>query len=103
MQSHDDRDARDRWLESLQAKADRMRSEGLSEITGGKPGEGALGEWTVGNMVVRELPADEHGILRISVGGGPTPVPTDYCVYRGDRAECRRLLSAAVRALASLG
>lgn len=104
MESHRDRDFVDpAWLASLEAKANKMRDAGESQITGGKPGEEELGSWSVGGVTIRQLPVDEHGILRISIGGGDVPSPgMDYCVFRGDRAQCRRLLSKVVRALAAI-
>jgi hypothetical protein len=76
-----------------------MTEERLSEITAGKDGEDELAAWSKCQVRVRQLPPDEHGILRISIGGGETPVPVDYCSFRGDRQECIRLLRRALKAL----
>lgn len=100
MNSHLDSDIRkDGWLRSLEAKADRVRQEKGSQITGGKPGESPLAEWEANGVGVRQLPPDEHGILRISIGGGETPVPLNYLVFRGDHGACVDLLRKALVAL----
>ena len=95
MQSHDDRD----WMRSLSAKAERMKTAGQSEITGGKADETPLATWKSNGVAVVHRPPDEHGVLRISVGGGKTPVPCNYCVFRGDHGACVDLLRAALAAL----
>ncbi len=100
MNSHLDDDVRrDSWLRSLEGKADRIKAEGRSQITGGKPGEECLAAWDSQSVGVRQLPPDEHGILRISIGGGQTPVPLNYCVFRGDHGACVDLLRKALAAL----
>ncbi|KKN80794.1 hypothetical protein LCGC14_0326000 [marine sediment metagenome] len=99
MQTHEDRDARRDWLRSLAAKAEQMCVAGESKITAGKEGEPVLGEWKTNGIDVRHLPPDEHGILRISIGGGETPVPLNYCVFRGDHSACVDLLRKALAAL----
>lgn len=104
MQTHDDRDYhsdfRTRWLDSLEAKADRMQAAGQSKITGGDDGEQPLAEWQHKSVQVRHMPPDEHGILRISIGGGQdTPVELNYCVFRGNRGHCIDLLRKALKAM----
>jgi hypothetical protein len=100
MQTHRDDDVATHWLKSLAAKAEKMVEERQSEIAGGKPDEEVLDAWSRSGMSVRQLPADEHDILRISVGGGTnTPISLDYCVFRGDRVECIVLLRKALKAL----
>ena len=100
MQSHDDRDSRREWLNSLEAKVDRMREAGKSEITGGKPGKPALAEWQSKGIFVRHMPPDEHGILRISIGGGEdTPVSLNCCVFYGDRGRCIDLVQKVLKAM----
>lgn len=98
MQTHEDRDARRDWLSDLTAKADRMLEKKQSQITSGA-GETVLAEWKAHNVGVRQLPPDEHGVLRISVGGGETPVPLNYCVFRGEHGACVDLLRKALAAL----
>lgn len=99
MQSHRDSDA-EAFIDSLRVKAERLQREEKSSLTGGRPGETILGEWSSGGVTVRQLPADEHGVLRISIGGGPqTPVPLDYCVFRGERQQCVDLLRRALGAI----
>ena len=100
MQSHDDRDFRQDWLKDLEAKADRMREAGESKITGGDKGERRLAEWQHKTVHVRHMPPDEHGILRISLGGGEDiPVQLNYCVFRGNRGHCIDLLRKALKAM----
>jgi hypothetical protein len=96
--SHLDRD-QSQWLDELKARAERIKSNGQSKITGGAEGEQVLQEWGFGGVCVRQLPADEHGVLRISIGGGATPVPLNYCVFRGDHGACVDLLRKALAAL----
>ena len=105
MQTHRNEDfmSRSEWLKSLKAKADRMVEDGKSSITAGCPGEKALAEWEHGVdpdvIQVRQMPEDEHGILRISVGGGASLANVNYCVFRGDRTRCAYLLEEAAKAM----
>ena len=104
MDTHFDREHRpnlaDEWMDSLMAKAEKMRAAQQSQITGGKPEEPVLNEWKRKGIHVRELPPDEHGILRISIGGGPdTPTAVDYCVFRGSHGKCVDLLRRALIAM----
>jgi hypothetical protein len=100
MQTHEDADFRREWLKSLEEKADRMREAGESKITGGEEGEQSLAEWKYKTFHVRHMPLDEHGILRISVGGGENiPVQLNYCVFRGNHGHCVDLLRKALKAL----
>ncbi len=92
MRTHHDAD----YLASLEEKAKRMRKAGESEITGGKEGEPELAKWSKAGVDVTKRPDDEHGILRVSVGGNEDMA---YCVFRGKRAECIRLLRRALKAL----
>lgn len=103
MQSHRDSDAeslRSEWMDSLKQEADLCTLQGRSLITGGSHEEKPLNEWKKKGVTVRELPPDEHGILRISVGGGTdTPVALNYCVFRGNHSKCVDLLRKALIAL----
>jgi hypothetical protein len=87
------------FMRRLQGRASEMVERGESQITGGKPGEQPLAEWDYAGVGVRHMPEDEQGIIRISIGGGDTPVPLDYCVIRGDIGKCIDLLRRAERAL----
>lgn len=99
MQSHMDSDANG-WLDSLRRKAEQLQAEGKSRITGGDDGEEPLAAWKSHGVYVKHMPDDEHGILRISVGGGnETPVSLNYLVFRGKYEECISLLEQALRAL----
>ena len=99
MQTHEDsdfdREQQEKWLRELEEKAKKMTDEGASEITAAP----ALLEWKHGRVTVRQLPDDEHGILRISIGGGDTPLGEDYCTFRGDREQIVALLNRAHGAL----
>lgn len=99
MNTHGDGEHNRDWLQSLEAKAEANRAAGKARITGGADGEPVLCEWKSCGVSVRQLPDDEHGILRISVGGGETPVPLNYLVFRGDHSRCVDLLRKALRAL----
>lgn len=99
MQTHEDRDARRDWLDSLEKKAERMQAAKQSEITAGKKGEPVLAEWNASGVDVRQLPPDEHGTLRLSIGRGETPVSLNYCVFRGEHGACVDLLRRALAAL----
>ena len=100
MQTHDDRDFHREWLKSLEEKADRMQAAGESKITGGDEGEQSLAEWKGKGVFVRHMPPDEHGLLRISIGGGDeSPIQLNYCVFRGNRGHCIDLLRKALKAM----
>lgn len=94
MQSHDDRE----WDDSLKRKAAAMQELGLSQITGGSPGEPELARWKHGELTVIRRPDDEHGIARVSIGGSEEHLDTMYCVFRGNPNACRALLYEAVKA-----
>lgn len=94
------RDAkREEWLNNLIDKAEAARAAGQSSITGGADGEPIIAQWKAFDVGVRHLPDDEHGILRISIGGGETPLPLNYCVFRGNHQACIELLRKALKAL----
>ena len=89
METHRDSEHRREWLRSLKEKARENREAGLVTITGGAADEEVLAAWQSHGVDVRQRPPDEHGILRISVGGGDdTPVKLNYCVFRGDHSKC---------------
>lgn len=62
-------------------------------------GEPLLAEWQSNGVHVMQRPDDSQGILRISIGGGKTPIPLNYCVFRGARGACIDLLRKALKAL----
>lgn len=101
MNSHLDSDARrSQFLDELQRRAEHIKGEGRSQITGGKEGEESQAEWKSHGVNVRQLPDDDQGILRISIGGGANlPVAVNYCVFRGERSRCIDLLRKALKAL----
>jgi hypothetical protein len=101
METHDDRDALPPgWLDSLRVKAQKMVEAGESQITAGKPDEKPLTDYRRGGVAVTQLPEDEHGILRLSIGCHPdAPIDTAYLVFRGDRGKCQSLLRRALKAL----
>ena len=99
MQTHDDK-SHSPFFEQLQARADKMREQKLSEITAGKEDEKELARWKAHGMTVVVRPNDPQDILRVSVGGGSkTPVPLNYCTIRGGTGQCIELLERAIRAL----
>jgi len=104
MQTHRDSEHNNemtrQWWASLEAKAAKMVAAADSTITAGVDGEPVLAEWRQNRMTCIQRPDDEHGILRISVGGDhPLHKSLNYCVFRGDRTRCAYLLEQAVRAL----
>jgi hypothetical protein len=103
MQTHEDSDFSRRWFESLKERAEESKASGKGKITAGEDGESTLNQWKAKGVHVRQLPPDEHGILRISVGGGETPVPLNYLVFRGDHSRCVDLLRKALKALEAGG
>ncbi len=102
MQSHSNSDFPDGFdFDGLVEKAERMNREGTNTITAGKQDEEPLASWSANRMSVTEMPPDEHGVLRLSVGGllDGRPGPWGYLVFRGNRDQCRRILERALRAL----
>lgn len=105
MESHMDnqhtRSLNKEWLESLQKKAEKVVAAEASSITVGKAGESPLTEYDADNGVfVRRMPEDEHGIIRVSVGGGDNlPVKGDYCTFRGNAKQAVKLLHKAIQAI----
>lgn len=99
MQTHQDRTHGDEFMKRLRERAAQMKRDKASEITAGAAGEKPLAEWKSNGVGVRHMRPDEQGILRISIGGGDTPVPMNYCVFRGELGECIDLLERAVKAL----
>ena len=76
-----------------------MFAQGESDITAGSPGEPTLQQYRAEDFLVTQRPADEQGVLRISMGGGVKNVDCNYLVFRGDQAACAVLLRQAIRAL----
>ncbi len=88
-----------KFFGTLETRAESMKRDRLSEITGGKEDEPVLDEWDVGDLHVVHRPDDEQGILRVSVGGGSQILKLDYCVFRGNRTACAYMLEQAAKAL----
>lgn len=100
MQTHyDNEHLRREWLATLEKRADESKARGDGKITAGADGEPILAEWKADGIYVTKRPSDPHGILRISIGGGDTPVPVHYLTFRGDHGECVDLLRRALRVL----
>lgn len=100
MASHADGDATE-FMSRHDQRAREMLALGLSKLAAGDP---PLAEWSHRGMNVERLPDDEQRILRISIGGGDhLPINGDYCVFRGDRLACLRLLRKAVEAVELAG
>ena len=101
MGSHrqDDHQLRQEFLKEMSLRAEIMTDLGKNRMTTeGK----CLEKWTHDGIRVERLPDDMSGVLRISIGGGEdTPVPGDYCSFRGDQSKCIRLLEAALAAMKS--
>ena len=86
----------DELLESLRGKADAMTEERSNKITAGDDDERPIRSWKHGSMSIRQMPDDEHGVLRISVGGN---VGYGYCTFRGPRKACAKILQQALAAI----
>ena len=100
MQTHEDSDATEqKFLRRLKERADAVAARGGSQITSGAPGELVLREWAANGVNVRQLPDDEQGILRVSIGGKAAQVDFNYSVFRGDREACIKLLRSALVAM----
>lgn len=99
-QSHSDlsHDAKE-FMEKLTKRANEMTKGRLSEIAAGKEGEQEIGSWSIDGVGIIQRPGDEQGILRISIGGGDTPLPLNYCTFRGDLCACIDLLEKVISAL----
>jgi hypothetical protein len=102
MGSHrtEDHEARKEFLQEMRLRAEIMSDLGKNRMTTeGK----VIRKWKEGGITVAELPADMSGVLRISIGGGPdTPVPGDYCNFRGDQGKCIALLERAIKAMQAM-
>ncbi len=99
MQTHEDNSHRRAFMDRLHARAESMVKNKESEITAGKEGEVELASWRHKRFHVRHMPNDEQGILRISCGGGETPLPMNYLVFRGSVGRCIQLLEGALAAI----
>lgn len=103
MQTHENSNhgLRDTFLQALREKADKMGARGTSSITAGELNEEPVCEWKGSNGIhCRKMPDDEHGVLRISIGGGEhLPVTLNYCVARGGIGQCIELLEKSLVAL----
>lgn len=101
MQTHRDEQHRANlekaFMDRLKKRAEQ--DKGRSQITAGTDTEEPLAWWVHGEVHVKHMPDDEQGILRISIGGGHTPVPLNYCVIRGGVGQCIELLEKAIKAL----
>lgn len=101
MQTHEDSQHQPSFMREFMARL-KQRAEqdkDRSKITAGSNDEEPLAKWRDGDIHVRHMPDDEQGILRISIGGGNTPVPLNYCVIRGGVGQCIELLEKAIKAL----
>ena len=100
MQTHDDSNHRNDFLQRLMERADKAKEDKTSQITTGLRGEEALAKWKSNQVHVTHMPNDEQGILRISIGGGKNmPVRMNYCTIRGSVGECIQLLEKTILAL----
>lgn len=99
MQTHEDSDARQTFIDRLRERAKQCVNDCASEITIGKPDEKPLAVWKHDGIYVTHMPDDEQGILRISIGGGSEIVSLDYCTIRGGVGKCIDLMERAIAAL----
>jgi len=100
MQTHEDNSHRSgEFLRLLKERAKKIADARASVITAGGDDEQEISRWDSHGVQCRHLPDDEQGILRISIGGGKTPLPLNYCVIRGSISECIQLVEEALKAL----
>jgi hypothetical protein len=100
MQTHEDNNhLQTGFMDRLRERAESMVENKESEITAGKEGEVELASWRHKRWHIRHMPDDEQGILRISLGGGETPLPMNYLVFRGPVGRCITLLEGALAAI----
>ena len=100
MHTHEDSSHSRAWISSLKEKMERMTAEKQNAIAG--PEDIPLAAWKskANGMYVRHMPDDEHGVVRVSVGGGDTtPVTLNYCTIRGTVGQSIKLLEMAIVAL----
>ena len=99
MGSHRDVDhnLRKHVMDSLSLKAELLSDLGKNRIANEK----VLDEWTHDGIRCQLLPDDEYGVLRLSIGGHPEIMPSDYCNFRGDKGRCIALLEKVLAAMKS--
>lgn len=97
METHRDDDYPNFPLKALEEKAKEMVEKGESKITAGAPGEAPILEIDAGDFVIRRMPDDPLGVLRISVGRVGNSGA--YLVFRGEPAKIRSLFESALYAL----
>jgi len=95
MGSHQDTDHTAEILKELKYKAEVMTSLQKNRIAAEKP----IRAWSHDKIRVEHLPDDEHGVLRISIGGHPDFTRSEYCNFRGDQSRCIKLLERCLKAL----
>lgn len=100
MASHQDLNhQRKQFLRELEIRGEVMQELGKNRMAQDQP----IRKWKHGGITVQEQEPESTGILRISIGGGPdTPVPGDYCTFRGDQSKCIALLQRALLAMKSV-
>lgn len=99
MESHQDgpdHSLSDELFRQLTEKADQMTAAKENIITAGDDDERPIRGWKHSGMSIQQLPDDEQGVLRVSVGGN---VGFGYCTFRGSRKACRTLLQQALAGL----
>lgn len=84
-------------LRHLRAKAEVLGDLGKNRVANGK----VIRQWDAGGIRVQELPEDEQGVIRISIGGHPEITPSEYCNFRGDQSKAIDLLERCLAAMKS--
>ena len=96
MGSHRDSDhGKARVLQELKLKAELLSDLGKNRVAN----ERVLEEWIFDEIRVQMLPDDEHGVIRISIGGHADLHPSEYCNFRGDQGRCIALLTRCLEAM----
>lgn len=99
MGSHIDNDheERNRIINELKLKSELLCDLGKNRITNDK----VILEWKHDGIRVQMLPDDQHGVLRVSIGGHPEMDRSEYCNFRGDQGRCITLLERCLEAMKS--
>lgn len=102
--SHSDVDHTSKILEEMFGrKAAEMTRRGENLITAGRPSEQPLMQRHERGFLIRHMPDDDMGCLRISIGESPDIEGSAYLVFRGNREQVLTLLTRALGILEGMG
>ena len=90
-------------MANLERRAVKMSEKGENLLTAGRDGESVLLEEHRNGVLIRRLPADPDGVLRISIGAPEWADDQAYLVFRGDPNRVRSLLHQTMAAFGAIG